>query len=341
MGIRRSDRDAAVQAGIAAPDQAERLWQFWLDRSADHPGFRASHVLYYLGGLLALAAMTLYVTLAWELLGGAGLVFISLCYMALGLGLTEWLLRRGHPIPAGLTATLVVALTPLLVYGLQRMTGLWSGDLAYRDYHVLVSGHWLLMELATLVVAGLMLWRYRLPFLTFALAATLWYLSMDLALFLFDARYSDWELRRDVSLAVGLVMIAAAFAADLAFGRRFGFWLYLFGVTAFWCGLSLRDSDSELARLAYGLLNTGLIFVGAMLRRRVFAVYGAIGLTGYLGYLAWRLFPDSLFLPVGLSFLGLAIILAGVWLQRRLDRFGALMRARLPPAVQRAIADDG
>ena len=60
----------------------------------------------------------------------------------------------------GITATLAVALVPMAVYGLQLLLGLWPDEKApLREYHRIVDWRWLLMELATLAVAAVALWR--------------------------------------------------------------------------------------------------------------------------------------------------------------------------------------
>ncbi len=41
-------------------------------------------------------------------------------------------------------------------------------------------------------------------------------------------------------------------------GGNFAFWPYLFGLMAFWGGLSLKDSGSEVAKALYCLLDVGL-----------------------------------------------------------------------------------
>lgn len=338
MRITRSDLDSAASRGVIESAQAETLWQFLREQGRDQPGFQLSHLLYYLGGMVAIAAMTLFVTLGWELLGGWGLLLVSGLYIVLALALTEYLRERQLLIPAGLTAALAVALVPLAVYGLQKGLGLWPDDAVYRSYHTLISWRWILMELATLAVACLVFARYRLPFLLMPVAVTLWYMSMDLVPFLFGQDWG-WELRRDFSLWFGLGMLVLAFLADLRLGRRpdFGFWLYLFGMLAFWCGLSLRGSDSELAKFMYCMLNVGLLFAGTALRRRVFVVFGGLGVAGYLGYLANRVFLDSLWFPVILSFIGLAIIWLGIIWQRHEQQLGARLRAGLPTRLRLVI----
>jgi hypothetical protein len=52
-----------------------------------------------------------------------------------------------------------------------------------------------------------------------------------------------------------------------------------------------------------------------VLSRRVFAVFGGLGVAGYLGYLASHLFRDSLLFPFALTLIGLAVIGAGLWWQ--------------------------
>ncbi len=70
-----------------------------------------------------------------------------------------------------------------------------------------------------------------------------------------------------------------------------------------------------------------MILIGAVLGRRVFAVFGGLGIAGYLGHLSYRVFKDSLVFPFALSLIGLAIIWLGVIWQRRED--GRCQIARL------------
>ena len=81
---------------------------------------------------------------------------------------------------------------------------------------------------------------------------------------------------------------------------------------AFWGGLSSMNSDSELNKLLYCAINVFLILISVIIQRRVFIVFGSIGVFGYLGHLAFRIFNDSLLFPVALSLLGMAIIYLGI-----------------------------
>jgi len=338
--------DEAAAAGLISADQAGALWGFLSRREGETPTFKAAHVLYYLGGMIAIGAMTLFMTLGWERFGGGGLVLIATVYAVLALGLTEWLLARpGLALPAGITATLAVVMVPLAVYGAQHLLGFWAdgpGTSTYREYHTRIDWRWLVMEFATLAAAAVALWRYRLPFLVMPVAVTLWYMSMDLVPFLFGGDAQDFfsEKGRTVSMTFGALMVALAFVVDLRSDRSkdYAFWLYLFGVLTFWGGLSLMRSDSELGKLIYCGVNLAMIAAGAALSRRVFAVFGGLGVAGYLGYLSHTVFRDSMLFPVALTAIGLAVIAAGVWWQRHEDVLGDRLRSYLPASVRDLLA---
>ncbi len=321
----------AVEEGILTGEQAEALVRFLREQPDAGPRFDFTHVLYYLGGLLAIGAMSLFMNLGWEAFGGWGIVAICCAYGAVGLWLTGLLSRRGLAVPAGICAVFVVALTPLAIYGLQQGMGWWPDSSVYRDYHRLVRYHWIFMELGTLAVGSVMAWRYRYPFLVMPVGATLWYLSMDLAPLLFGDRL-DFRDQALVSVAFGLVTLVLALVVDLRSrgGRDYGFWLYLFGVIAFWGGLTGLDSDSEPARFLYFLVNLGLIGCGVALVRRVFVIFGGIGCTIYFGHLAATVFRDSWLFPFVLTGIGLGVIWLGVLWQKNEAAVTARVRAMLP-----------
>jgi len=337
MELSKSNLADAVTQGLINAQQADRLWDFLAERRKDHPGFHATHILYYLGGLIAIGAMSLFMTLGWERFGGWGLCFISLAYGAAGLWLVEYFLRRSRlPIPAGIIGALVVVLVPLAIYGLQVALGWWAEGMAYRDYHTYIDWRWMMMEFGTLAVGAVMLWRYRLPFLVMPVAVTLWYMSMDLTPFLAGDLDPDWELRTLVSLYFGLLMTLLALWIDLRTrsDKDYAFWLYLFGVLAFWGGLTLQHSDSELSKFLYFCINLAMIAVGAALSRRVFAVFGGLGVAWYLSHLAHTVFKDSMLFPFILTLIGLGVIWAGVLWQRNEQKITARLRSGLPPQLR-------
>jgi hypothetical protein len=356
--IDRSTLDEAAARGIVSASQAERLWTFLSER-ADVPSgstpvpdrgprFTFTNVLYYLGAMVAIVAMSLFMTLGWEGFGGWGLSVVALCYMAAALAVALRLEERGIAVPAGILATLVVVLAPLAVWGVQKALGFWpeEGPAAhYRDYHQVVDGRWFAMELATLFTGVAMLRRFKAPFLVMPIAVTLWYMSMDLGIWFFPRGSDPWTgaaltYRQWFSVASGLLILAVAFRVDVRsrFTRDYAFWLYLFGLATFWGGLTSLDSERISGKLVYIALNVGLVLLGAALVRRVFTVFGALGVAVGLGSLGHQFFRDSVLFPFALTAIGLALVGFGVWWSRNEARVSARMAALLPPEVGELVA---
>ena len=248
-----------------------------------------------------------FMTNAWEAFGGEGIFAIATVY-ALGFAVGGWKLWT-HPrqpalrTPGGLLVTLAVGMMPLAIYGLERWFNWWPQEDpgAYANFHPYVNGSWIVMELGT-VLAGVVALRFvRFPFLTAPVAFALWFLSMDLTPILFHRQEFSWDERKWVSLWFGLGMLVVALAVDVARrwrGPDYSFWLSLFGLLAFWGGLTSMDSSDERGKLIYALINVGLMGIGVVVNRRACVVFGAIGVNIYLGHLAYDAFRQFVALSV-------------------------------------------
>lgn len=335
MLVTKAMLERAAEAGLLERSQVEPLHQFLGEKAQQAPRFDFTHALYYLGGLIAIGALTLFMNLGWEEFGGWGILSISLVYAAAGLLLTNRFRDAGRAVPAGICGAFVIALCPLAIYGFQQGMGWWSGENVYRSYHRHINLLWIYMELGTLAVGAIMAWRYRYPFLVMPVAATLWYLSMDIAELVVGGNVSFRE-RAQITMWFGLVMTVFAFWVDLRSRKTLdhAFWLYLFGVMAFWGGLTSQDSDSELAKFLYFCVNLCLIGIGVVLVRKVFAVFGAIGACIYLGHLANEVFEDSWLFPIALTLIGIGIIYLGVLWQKNERAITSAVRSYLPLQVR-------
>jgi hypothetical protein len=317
MNVTKKNLGDAVKANIISPHQANSLYEFLEAQSQDTPTFTFTHVLYYLGGLIAIGAMTLFMNLGWEVFGGAGILSISALYAAVGLKIIHTLAAKNLIIPAGICATFVVCLTPLAIYGLQQWLGIWPDESVYQDYHRYLKWHWFYMELGTLATGVIIAWKYKYPFLVMPIAIILWYMTMDITAMISGGDLT-WQLRALVSLYSGLLMIGLAFWVDIRSHHKadYAFWIYIFGVIAFWGGLSSQNSDNELSKFIYFCINFLMISVGVLLTRRIFIVFGTLGCCGYLGYLASDIFKDSWLFPIALTVIGLGIIYLGILWQK-------------------------
>ncbi|HEV7920816.1 MAG TPA: DUF2157 domain-containing protein, partial [Thermoanaerobaculia bacterium] len=290
MNITREDLGWAATQGIVTPRQSDALWDALETRTRGRQKFDGSHVAYYFGALIVVSAMAWFLTDAWDGLAGIGISAIAMLY-AIAFTITgEAVWKRGLRVPGGLLFTLAVWMTPLVVYGIEKQLGYWpQGDPGtMRDYHVWVRGSWLVMELATVLAGAAALRARHFPFLSFPIAFALWYMSMDLTPLLMNNPDFTWEQRAWVSAGFGALLLIGAYIIDMQ-GRQedYAFWWYLFGLMAFWGGLTGTDSRSEVGKFLYLLINLGLISLSLFLRRRIFIVFGAMGVFLYLGHLAW------------------------------------------------------
>jgi predicted membrane protein DUF2157 len=338
--VSRKDFGWAVSEGVISEGQAGDLWRALERRNADRPRFDLPHVAYYLGALVVISAMTWFMTLGWERFGGGGILAISLSY-AVAFAVAGGLLWRHKDlkVPGGLLVTAAVCMAPLAVYGFESTTGLWLQGMPgeYADFYDYIEGGWFPMEITT-VAAGLVALRfYRFPFLTAPVAFALWFMSMDLTPLVYGSSYYEAQGYQTVSLVFGLVVLVGAYLVDRRTEEDYAFWGYLFGMFAFWGGLTLLEGESELDWFFYGLINAGLILLSVLLQRRVFVVFGALGVFGYVGHLAWEIFEDSLLFPFVLSAAGLAIIALGILYAKNRDKIeGAVVRT-IPTNIRRLL----
>jgi hypothetical protein len=339
MKITNEDLRWAASRGIVSPEQARELWDQLGQRLSSRPRFDAANVAYYLGALIVISAMGWFVTEAWERVGGLGLFAIAAAYAAAFVlaGRTLWD-RNSLVTPGGLLFVMAVCMTPLAVYGLERATGWWpQGDPgSYRGYYEWIKGSWFPLEVATIIAGLVALRARRFPFLTAPIAFSLWFMSMDVAPLLYGRTTVTANEREWVSVGFGLVILLLAYLADLHVraGEDFSFWGYLFGLMAFWGGLSVMNSDSELSRFIYFSINVGLIALSVVLRQRVFIVFGSLGVLGYLGHLSYTVFKDSLLFPVALSMLGICVIWLGVMYQRNAQKLERAIQDHLPASLR-------
>lgn len=339
MKISQDDIRRAGAASGLSTEQADSLWRSLQSISSEEakPKFDPTNVAYYFGALIVIGAMGWFMNKAWEGLGGLGIGTVAICYAACFIlaGRVLWNKRKLR-IPGGLLLTLAVCMVPLATYGIERWLGFWPArdPGAYTNFHPLINGSWIIMEITT-IVAGLIVLRcWRFPFLTAPIAYALWFMSMDLADLVVKQRLA-WNEKATISTAFGAAMIIAAYVADLR-GKvmDFAFWGYLFGLLSFWGGLTALEASSEFGKIVYCLINLALVFCAVVLRRPVFVIFGALGVSAYLGHLAYQVFQDSIFFPIVLSIIGLAIIYLGVQYQRHRSTIEQRVRARITPRIR-------
>jgi hypothetical protein len=346
MSYTERDLRAASEAGVLDSGQLDRLLDFLRQRQQPGspepaaPSFDVAHLLWYAGALIVMTAMGLFSTLAFAQMGGTALTVTAVVYAAAFTAGGHYLWHnKGLRVPGGLLIAIAVSMAPLAVYGIQDHFDLWGRfgkPGTVQGFYVWIKGSWIFMEIAAIVAGVIALRRYPFPFIVVIIGVALWFMSMDLASWVAGKEYADWETRRLVSLRFGLATILLAWAVDcLKRGGDFAFWLHLFGMLAFWGAVSATSGGSALDKALYCAMNVGFLLFAVYLGRRVYAVFGVIGIAFYLGNLANTIFRDSLLFPFALSLIGVAVIAAGLWFHRHQAAISAWLDARLPEAVKR------
>ncbi len=126
MKVSKEDLNWAASEGLISAEQAEALWEALEGRATTHSKFDLAHVAYYFGALIVISAMGWFMTQAWERFGGGGIFLISgiyaFCFILAGR--TLWY-KENLRVPGGLLFTMAVCMTPLAIYGFERLTGIW------------------------------------------------------------------------------------------------------------------------------------------------------------------------------------------------------------------------
>ena len=347
MAYSESDLRAAAAAGVLDAAQLSRLMEFLRQRTppaagdlaAPAPRFDFAHLLWYAGALIVMTAMGLFSTLAFSQMGGEALTVTAVVYAAVFAIAGHYLWHnKDLRVPGGLLIAIAVSMAPLAVYGIQDALDLWGQfgkPGTVQGFYVWIKGSWVFMEAAAILAALIALRFYPFPFIVVIIGVALWFLSMDLAPWIAGKPHADWETQRQVSLWFGLATLIVAWIVDVRRRGDFAFWLHLFGMMTFWGAVTFTSGGTTFQKALYCAMNVGLLFFSVFLGRKVYAVFGVIGVAIYLGDLASRVFKDSLLFPFALSLIGVAVIAAGLLYYRHQERIGAWLEAHMPDAVKR------
>ncbi|EIJ43171.1 putative membrane protein (DUF2157) [Beggiatoa alba B18LD] len=331
MQISQQDITEAVRQGIIDARQADNLWQFLTSRPQLQPQFTFANIAYYLGAFLVLCAMAWFLSQAWALFGSIGIIGIAVLYALLFIlfGRVCWR-NPQQQVAGGLLFTLAVCMTPLAIFGLYQF-------LTQHGYDTFLLNEvdiW--MAVGTIIVGVIMLKFVAFPFLTAPIAVACWFLSIDLIPTLLAGDNAlSWQIERMITLYFGIMMLLGSYLVDRRTRADYAFWGYLFGMLAFWVSLTLilMDSSQE-QRVIYLIVNLSLLILSVLLQRKVFVIFGALGVLIYVGHLSYKVFADSILFPFVLTFIGLGVIYLGVQYQRYASVIGHKIQENLPISLK-------
>lgn len=353
MRITKQDINEAVKADVFDEATGEKLWTFLVGRTgtAGRPRFDLTNLLWYAGALIVISAMGLFSTEAFSRWGGDALAITAMVYGVLFVAAGHYFWRvRNIRVLGGLLVTVAVSMAPLATYGVQDHLGWWShGDPGnYHDFFVWVRGSWVFMSLSAIVAGAVALNFYKFPFITMIMAFALWFLSMDLTPWLISnwpgpsdeiqAQIQHWqrlaELRGIISTLFGLGLILIAWFFDLRGKSNFTFWPHLAAGLSINGGMYywLTDSGYEWATLC--AISLALLLLSIFLQRRAYAVFGAIGVASYLGYLSNEVFKDAILFSFALTGIGILIMVIGYYYFKHEQGIETWVESKLPDPVK-------
>lgn len=324
------DLEQWVIQGLLSPEQLTRIRAHVAsagpvaeqDQAApeQRKGLNLISLAYYFGGFMILFAYTIFMGLQWENLGLDGQVLVS-GLSIVGLWAIGFFLRqKGYQTAGGLLIFAGTGIVPLFVFSLQRVIGIWPDDSRYNyeDFYQIVAKTWVILEVASMLVAIFMIWAVRFPLISLLIAFWGWYLSMDITRWMAHSPTWSWSEREQiVSVAIGAGMLALGILLQRRAKQDYSLWFYLFGHILILGHLSaLTLSKEGLLGLIYFLVYLAFVVASVWLQRRVFLVFGAIGVYGYLSYLAFQVFDGTLGFVFALASVGLLMILTAVGYQK-------------------------
>jgi hypothetical protein len=232
-------------------------------------------------------------------------------------------------------AALATCAAPLAVRAAQQAAGVTGVAQAPVDLDILLASPTFPAAAAWVVAVALALLATGAPFLSAVLVAAVWIAAMEAAPLAFGEA-PTWGQRGIASAAVGYLALSAGVILDRRTRRDHAGWLYLAGLIAFWGGLLSVHPSGSLSVAVGALGNAALILAALALRRRIFAVFGAVGLARALGHVAEQLLDPSVF-PLILAALGVGLAAGVVVYHRRAPAWERALSAALPGRWRRLL----
>lgn len=333
------DLEEWAKQGLITPEQLTRIRQRLETAESLHEQTQAApeprkrlnliSIAYYFGGFMILLAYTIFMGLEWESLGLTGQLAVSFFTIVALWAIGYFLQRKDFRVAGGLLIFVGTGIVPLFVYTVQRALGIWpdASHYAYRDFYQIIAQTWIPLEIVSITVAAIVIWRVRFPLISLLISFWTWFLSMDLVHWITRSDYWTWsETEQIVGILIGAGMLILGIFLQRKTNQDYSLWLYLFGHLIVFVHFSALALEKEgLLGIVYFVVYLSFVAASVWLQRRVFLVFGALGCYAYVSYLAFRVFEGALGFAFALAGVGLIIVLSAVGYQKymrpRLERY--------------------
>lgn len=322
--------EAANKAGCTN-SQMECILNDLKNESTPKRSIALFNTIYSLGALIIFCALLWLLWKGQDLYGDTCLLFISSVYACTFyvIGIYLWK-KKNDSFLSKIALFLSLCNIPLVTYAFQSVIGCRPGNpLAnYESFYRYIQDSWIFIGLSTIAFTLVTIKKTGFGLLSTILYMVLWYFASDLAplfvmLFSNDKahllKYDTFEsVRIGMSILCSLLILATAYRYDRKKMEDFSFWGYIFGVSIFSISIATINYDTEWGYSIYCFLNILLIILSSVLNRKVFAVWGVLGVLYYLAGLFVRYFYISMMFPLILSFAGILVVTLGIIAKRKI-----------------------
>jgi hypothetical protein len=295
-------------------------------------GFNAISIAYAIGALIVVFALGWFLADRWSVLGPPGVLIVAVVYAALFAAAAHLFTRERFATAHGLALLLLILTVPLMAWAALRTTGVWD-DVEGRVCALEPALFWQcrgrsIVLAATAFVASLAAMR-RLAFgpLMIPGAASLLIMLGEGTLRIAGGGtlpgMTGWAF-----VVVASMMATIAYETDRRRGMEdYARWLHVAAVIA--TGIALSSLFNSERELRYLLLPTAVVMMAASLylRRLIWLFLGLIALFAALLWMANEVFDRAVAFPVLLGFVGIAVILVTVLVQRQYPRLAERVRS--------------
>lgn len=321
-GISRTELDSALarwqQAQVISADQAEHIRK--MERTApDVLPREPAQVLAWLGGFLAIVASAVFIGVDWNKMGGAQQTMWATIAIAGLWGLAWALRRRDDLLRVQASNLLVIAGTGVIMlwaYAFYRLTGLWPEHSDAPESMDTTRNLMGIAQAVTAVVATFWAFRLRASWMIVPAGFVGWMAWMSwMDSF---ARDNDMESDTDIlRLALyGVVLVIAGLVLTRLGWKNHATWLFVVGLSINLIMLGIRSFEDPMGLngLIFLAMTLVAIALGLVSDLRIFLMYGAVGLYGWLSALVIETFGGSRPVAFALILLGVAIVaVSAIW----------------------------
>jgi hypothetical protein len=342
-----SDLEKWIEEGIISSEQRTKIRSYLESKGTvdeqsqekveKRKGLNFISLAYYFGGFIILLAYTIFMGIEWLFLEYGEQIAISFGTIIALWGIGSFLRKKEFFTAGGLLIFVGTGIVPLLIVTIQRMLGLWpSNNFAYHDFYRIIAKTWIPLELISIIISVIVIWRVRFPLITLLIAFWTWFFSMDITRWI--SQSSTWSIsviEQTTSIIIGAGMLLLGIYLQRKTAKDYSFWFYLFGhILIFGFLSSLALEKGGILELVYITVYLLFVIASVWLQRRIFLVFGAMGIYSYLSYLAFQVFDSALGFIFSLGGIGLIIILSAVgyqkytspWLEEKIQKDVSLLQ---------------